>query len=662
MSRGGWAGTAIACAALVGAFPAIARAQSAKAPAVRIQVDPGFNGFVRPGRMAALRVTLDTGEEAIEGQLEVREPDGDEVTEMPARLPRRAHQQYTLYLTPRVAHELDPQTAWIVSLRSGRRRWIEQRVTARTLSPGAVLLLSVTGDASGLQFLEGARWPLAAGSAEATVVHTAQVSTAEFPRHWAALAAADLVAINGRAWTELDGDQRRALREWVEAGGWPEKDAARSGGRAILCGARPTEWRDADGAALTAMEPSQVLSLARLGSLRSWCGEAFVPPSGGAVLAVTGPPVGEGGPALLTEAGSPLARVRHAGLGETLWVGFDPFGQAFREWEGAARFWQTASRELLSAPPEPRLPPLETVEPARAAARSIPRLSSPPVGLMAGFAVVYALLFGPVNLWLLRRLRRTVRAWLLMPAIAAGMAVLLLAAGESWGSGRAVLNEVTVLETDSGALAARQTTLLGVLTPTNRSFDLVTADVAPLFRPVGALYPPQPVGALEVDPLPWPTRQGEGVARFEGQALQLYSMAGMRVTRAVELGGAVRALWRDDGGLQVTNSSQLVLKHVAVAWEGRQQSSVDLSPGERHVLPDWGWRAPVSPATSTASASEFDGKRELLQATLPGSVDGKSWAWLSAELSEFDSGVRAEGLKPTRRACFLLLRVPGRRP
>ena len=40
------------------------------------------------------------------------------------------------------------------------------------------------------------------------------------------------------------------------------------------------------------------------------------------------------------------------------------------------------------------------------------------------FGLVYVLVFGPLNIWLLRRLRRTVRAWLFMPAVAVIMAAM----------------------------------------------------------------------------------------------------------------------------------------------------------------------------------------------------------------------------------------------
>src|SRR5262249_42068693 len=145
----------------------------------------------------------------------------------------------------------------------------------------------------------------------------------------------------------------------------------------------------------------------------------------------------------------------------------------FRQWEGADRFW---NRSIYIAILGPRpggwplqLPVLESYEPARAAARWIPRLAAPPTAAIVAFAGVYALIFGPLNIWLLRRLRRTVRAWLLMPSLAFGMTFVLLLAGQSWGTNRTILNAVTLLEAASGSLSARQQTLLGLFSPTNRA-------------------------------------------------------------------------------------------------------------------------------------------------------------------------------------------------
>jgi hypothetical protein len=638
----------------------------AKPPPVRMQVEVGYGGCIRVNRAAPVRVTFDNDGDGIQGRLVVRAEEGLDQTEMEVALPKGAHKQYAVLVTPRGAD--DSEGKWSVSARllGGRRAIVAQTVTAQSLSPETVLVLSITGESSGLQFLDGAELELFEPP-QPRKLRCVHLAPPDLPTQWLALAPVDLVVLNGRAWTALDAPQRRAVRQWVELGGWPEEASFRRSARAILCGELPTEWRDADGAALAAVDPARVMTPARLQSLASsdWCGRAFAPGGGAGVLTVTGPPRGEGSPALLEEEGAALARSRVTLDGATLWFGFDPFRQTFRQWELAPRFWHRAMQEAMKARPRwaPSLTGIDVYESARQAAVSIPKLPAPPTGAIVTFACVYAIVFGPMNIGLLRRLRRTVRAWLLMPALALAMTLALLVLGQSWGSDRTILNTLTMVETCSGARAARQQTIIGLFSPTNRAFDVLIEDPAPVFQHADSLEAASTMSYSRSDMVEWPTRQEDGRVRFDRQAQALYSILGRRVTRAVELGGSITAQVLPDGRIEVRNDSVLNPRGSYLSRAGSRRDLGDLPPGARRVVGAEGWRKLPADrngaATPAADGQGFAGATRTLfegAAELVPSARGAS-GWLVAELPEYDPAVRLEGIPGTNRFALLLVRI-----
>ncbi len=640
------------CLALLFGLVSPATAQSGTRP--QLSVDYGLQGYVRAGRLAPVRITVATSGEPVRGRLELA-GDADDGMEIRVDVPRYGRQRFVAYVTPRRPRDGKSRVSLEVRLRSGRRVVAFQRVAAQALPRGAPLVVSITGDGTGLQFLEGAPWgglPDASGAAR---LRTVQLQPDDLPAHPAALYAADAVVVTGRAWSTLEPGLRSALRQWVETGGWPDADETASGGRAILCGGAPGDWSDPDAACLTAIEPAHTVSVKRLSGRGPWLGVEFSPPGGGQILALAGAPLGAGGPALLGSANAPLARRRDTAGGAALWYGFDPLGPSFRDWDDKRGFWLRALGEAMAEAPSSG-----TATPAaRKAATWVPRLPAPPVGTILAFALVYVVLFGPVNLWLVRRLRGTGRGWLTMPALALGMTGALLAAGQSWGSGRAVLNVVTLLETRSGARSARQQTWAGLFSPTNRSFDLRSHDPAPVLAQVSDDSRSMPVL--------WPTRVLEGETHFEGQVTALYAITEWRLARAAELEGRITATRLSDGGLEVANETSHTLQSVALISGPRQVGLGQLMPGERRR-----WRRSDLPLTEPrrdVEAAGFEATAAAARASLVESLAAlarapqpTSHSWLIAEIAGLDAGLSWDGLRITNQFTLVFLPVLEGRP
>lgn len=620
-----------------------------KPPPVNMAVTAGCAKATRTGRTTAVRVVLDNGERPVSGRLELRDPSGVHVTAMPVELPRRAHKEYTLFARLAPDPNSGPSPAEL-TLYDGRKPIVRQALEL-SFPEGGTLVISSTGEGSGLLYLndETRYRTLPQGKR----IRVAQFAPQDLPHQWPGYEPADAVVLDGLAWTRMDAEQRRAFRVWVEAGG-----------HAVLCGEATDTWRDPDGLALAGVVPRDLASLESVACLRGYSPSRLPLRAGAGKLLTVSGPLAPGAHALLTEAGRPLVVERRPVAGRVLWIGFDPFRETVRNWDGFDRFWRATLDE--AAQPMPVLfPSPGNVALARTAASALPRLPVPPLPAIIGFGVLYAAIFGPLNIWMLRRLRRTVRSWLVMPGLAAAMTLVVLFAGQLWGNARTVLNSLSILQAASGGRTAVEQSLTGLFSPTNRAFDLATDDPAPELRDLG-LEEGSPVDAQA---LPWPDLQTDGGVRWEAVALQLFSVRMLEQQRPRELGGSVDVSLDGRRAGTVRNGTFLALKRAYLYQDKRYCWLGDLESGASVPVRAGGWKPSLRPDAGGEDnpGGELQENRKFREsaralwreapAQLLAGRAGRG-AWLIAELPDYRGGLQVEGVPYNNRSALMVVQVP----
>jgi hypothetical protein len=612
---------------------------AAKPPPVNVVAEVGIDNCYRPGRITPVKVTLDNNGDGIEGRLSLTPTNGEKGTEMAIDLPRRGHKVYTLFSrlsgSGKGSYE---SAAWELRLwdrHTGGRALVREKLEPIQVDKAA-FVLSCTGDGSGLQFLH-----------DQENYRVKHLSPTEMPRQWPGYEPADIVAVNGRAWQEMDEEQRTALRVWLD-----------QGGHAVLCGESPTEWRDAEAAGLIGCAPKDLGSLPRLDCVTAWAGQPYLA-SSGKLMTVSGP-LRPGAEKLLIEGTRALVIGRPTVKGRVVWVGFDPFSQTIRNWRGNKALWRRLLQEARSGKPASKTE-LQASQPTLASATTaLPRLPAPPHWALVVFAACYALIFGPINILILRRLRRSVRAWFFMPGLAFGMLVIVLAGGQAWGQARVVLNEVTLLETRIGSRSAWETGLLGVFSPTNRSFAVRIEDPAPS---VESLIP---ASSRDVEggnkEMGWPDEQLDGSVRWSSLPMQLFSIAWLPVSRPRDLAGSLEWTQTSDKRLALRNGTALRLRNTYLK--------------RRNVRSEYLWLGTVDPGATVAlggkwseslKSREEPNNRSLRQLENRRFQEGfnKAWQEIGAGeafadkillVSETDpgQGVELEGMTYTNRASLLV--------
>jgi hypothetical protein len=650
--------------------------KAVKPPPVSMAVSVGRRNFAVAGLPVGISVVLDNNSgRPISGRIELSDL-GRMRTETPIELARGAHKIYTLYAPLVPPDSLFGRTTTAeVRLIAGTSVLARQAVSPSFLQ-NELLILSATGDGDGLQFLSRENNFVPVDGPRRTIVE--HLSPSDLPRDWSGYRPAQLVVLNGRAWTSMDDQQRRALRLWVD-----------DGGRAILAGESTSEWRDPDGASLAGVLPRRISSAGELAFLTRW-GKAPFRPSAGGVLTVSGP-TSPGGHVLETGPAGPLIVLRRRVSGCVLWLGFDPFRIGLREWAGSAQFWQAAIQTVRRARPELAAATLSDNQHARAAAEALPRLPVPPMPVLIGFGVAYALVFGPVNIWVLRRMRRTVRSWLFMPALALALTLLVLAVGQTWGSARTVISTLTLLQTTAGSRSAREACLMGIFSPTNRAFDLALDDTGgriwdtstqraaleEAFPDPGAAgvaaaaaMAGTPAGTL----FGWPRGQVDGLLRWRSVALQLFSVRTLEAHRPADLAGAFECEPAAGEIRSIRNGTGLVLDSCYLTSGGRVKWIGALPPGKAMRVDKLAWeKPPAGPyglearrdvgaeSAGTSQEEETFGKAvSQLWNGGPGAFAGSDQPmglWLVGRSGGYRGGLEVEGTGLTNRATLILVRL-----
>jgi hypothetical protein len=575
---------------------------------VGLQVEPGLDGVVRIGRWASVAVTGTNNGAPVAGRLEVSLPGARTV--LPLELPTAANKRTATLLVPQWEYAtLGPRFKGptVAVLREGRREIARAEGQARIVTDQERVLAVCAGEGGGLRFLSGrsigqAGWALplneqAQGSVSPLV--TAHLEPAQMPATWAGYGPADLLVLRDTTWQRLEPEQRRAVRQWVEMGN-----------RLLVCGEDPAGFGDPEGRRLLPVIPSHRQPRAALTAFPLPDRVSIRAPAGQVATVAARPR--QGATVALSEGDSPIVVSGPRGFGLVLWVGFDPFRVAPASLEGRSALWafliNRATGVATSAPAFPRL--AETS--ALASLQQLPRFPAPSRWTLASFGLVYAVLFGPVNVWLLRRLKRTVRAWLLMPALSLAMTGAVLALGNAWGNAQIVFHTTSVLETMAGSGTAREENLAALFSPTNSSFQLEIEDPAPRLQPLAEDGSPdvaRETGGVAGGPASYPGYGGFGspppvptpvllqpdfrdgdIARWDRLTMTLYTFQLFQTERAVDLGGEVLVDLDDRLDGRVLNRTPHPLRDVYLRFKSWRCSLGELGPGATKSVASGAWQ------------------------------------------------------------------------
>jgi hypothetical protein len=305
----------------------------------------------------------------------------------------------------------------------------------------------------------GTTWP---EGIEAAGLELAHIVPDELPEDWSAYSALEaLIWMDGRANEIRSTAQVEALRHWISSGG-------------TFCVARANTVAIA-GSPIADLLP---VTLGATRELESLGGGRF-PPGPTAVLESS---VRKG--AVRAEAsGVPLVVEASRDAGRVIFAAFNPSNVPFQGWSGMPSLW----RWLLQLAPAPKPAPDRNGVPERAPRaigslqlaqqiRRFPDIAAPEIGGLFLLIILYLVVVGPVDYFLLRWLRKLEYTWFTFPAYVVLFTMFILLVGGAFIRRAAHQRELAVVDHYPESGFTRQHALGAVLAPADILYKVDDAE------------------------------------------------------------------------------------------------------------------------------------------------------------------------------------------
>lgn len=423
----------------------------------RIEVRTGWDHWIREGASTPVIVDLENTGPDFEGSLDITsyldETYGVQYRR-PIALPRETKKRVVTFLTNLQGRPFE------VTLSSGDRTAASVSVPVFSrygfvigvLSSSEDTLRHLNGSALGSQAsasngrtLQGPPAPGMPGRP----ISVAGLTPELVPDSSTDLNALDMIALSDFSSSWLTPKQWEAISEWVDGGGILVFSGGANGQKTLgpvpgdLLPVELTGSRTASGMA----------ELARLGGEDRFTDQAVV--SVGRRIR---------GDVLASDAGTPLLIEERRGRGNVYYLALDLGMEPLANWRGNQAFWKAILTRTGAAANQVYYS--HNPNPLAWSMRNLPGLQLPPSKTIGLILLGYIVLIGPLNFFILKRLRRPDWAWGTIP-----LTVLILVAGfftvgyTSTGKYR-ISNSVGVLNLEPGAPKAKLEAAFGVFAPT----------------------------------------------------------------------------------------------------------------------------------------------------------------------------------------------------
>lgn len=605
---------------LVLIFAGPARANDEVGPLPEIAgLQIGFDGCYKVGLWTPVRIELRGGSEPAVGRVSITVPDGEGVAsrvstpgEEPVRVAPGETESVLLYVRFGRIHSAATVRFETDDGRSVQRRFQSSAEPGRDEYPSAIPAdrrLVVCFAASDVGLEEAAAFVSFEPSRQPVVARIDDL--AKMPDRWYGYEGVDRVVIatsrpevyQGRI--PPGGEQQTALDRWV-----------RLGGRVLIMAAVRAEQAADPSSPLAAFIPGTwkaTIPVRGLVGLENYLGEyavgladaqsrrptavARIKPAEGRVV------VEEGNLPLVVEATRGFGRVTF------LAVDLDEPPSSKRKDRGAL------VARLLDWPKEPEASPARTTTAThlgfsdisgqlRGALDRYPGVSMIPFGVIMAVLVVYVMLVGPVDYWLLRRWNRLGWTWFTFPLL-----VVVFCSGAYlaayWFKGTEIrLNQVDLVDVDTTGKLVRGTHWSSLYSPKADTYTLSLRPAVERLAPSGAPamlawlgLPGSGLGGMDprtANPSPWRVAYhfSPGHDRIVGLPMQTWSTRSFTGRwNAPWTGGAVADVIRrdDEPGGQLTNPLNVELDRCLFVFDRWVYDLGRLGPGETislDVLPE----------------------------------------------------------------------------
>lgn len=452
---------------------------------VTLTINAGFGGRFRDNMWTPVLVRLENTGAPFSGTLIIRPERTRGLTNpvsTPIELARDAVQTFTLYVSLRSFTE----TMRVELLTPENLIAAEAEAQVSVILPSERLYVRISNALGSSIDLSGA-------ASANQVVTQANISPAAIPDRAIGLEAVDALVLSNTDTGSLTPAQRTALQEWVI-----------SGGHLIATGGATYESTAAGLLELLPLRPDASITTEDFGALAQLAGAGYTLEENTTSSVIATGTLQENAQILVKDsADNPLVARHNLGAGMVDYLAFDPLAAPFDTWAGQAGLWLSliTARETRPSWASGFI----NIAQGYSAIEILPGITVlPEATAMAVFLLLYIILIGPVNYFILSRIGRRELAWVTIPAL------ILIFTAAAWVTGfnlrgeEVILSRLSVVESWADSPQARVRQLIGLLAPRRANYNLALEDnraLRPLLRSNSGFLSnsPNPVQIIQDD-------------------------------------------------------------------------------------------------------------------------------------------------------------------
>ncbi|MCY3977700.1 MAG: hypothetical protein OXG23_06340 [Chloroflexi bacterium] len=417
---------------------------------IEMSVEVGFDSFFRAEEWTPVRVELKNNGESVTGRLVIRPETSGTVVgnafSTAIELPSGAAKSALLNIKARSW----PDQIRVELLDDEDVVRVSREARLIDLSPQNQLYAVITGPNTAPPNLAGVH--IGGFRAE-----QALWGAHEIPENGYSLGSLDMMMLVNVDSESLSSGQRRAIEHWVEAGGH------------LIVNGGPSALITASGLAdLLPLRPSGSQSIDDLGALARFIGDRSRLTQR-AVIAVGSPH--EAAETLVEQDGVPLLLRRQIGAGLVDYLAADPTLEPLASWDGLDDLWL---KLLATRAPHPTWREgFARPEWGADAVANLPGVDLlPPMQTLCLFLAAYIGLIGPLNYFVLSRLRRNGWGWFTIPIVIICFTGIAWTVGFSLRGAEVIVSRLTAVQSFTDRDEALVDQFVGLLSPRRATYSL----------------------------------------------------------------------------------------------------------------------------------------------------------------------------------------------
>ncbi len=421
---------------------------------VTLTARAGFDGNCKQNAWIPIRVRVENkGADLNNARIQVAHQNsqgGQSAYAMEVSLPTGSRKEMFLYLSP--------DSAYIgrlnVSLVAGDRELAATPLNLTCISDEN-LMIGLLADAFSADALSKAT-PMTGSTRIASLQLTDLPDRAQ---GWESL---DALVVSGMDMGAISDQQRAAMKTWLA-----------QGGKLLVTGGPRWQGPVAGLDEFLPVELTTTQTLPRLSALADYFKiSAPLAPSTPIILAVG--KLRPNADILVAQDGVPVIVQKQIGFGTVYYLAADPSLQPLSNWGGMGEVYRSL---LGTRSPQPQWmgSTWETYA-ANQALSAMGALNLPPTLYILCLLGLYILVAGPLNYFILRRLKRQELAWVSIPALVIVFTLVAYFSGYLMRGTRPVLNRLAVLQAWDGVDRAQTYALVGVYSPARAGYALQAGD------------------------------------------------------------------------------------------------------------------------------------------------------------------------------------------